>query len=35
MCIGDSVRPAKFKVVYSIDGGRSIEKVFNNAPGGK
>ncbi|EJH8514051.1 hemagglutinin repeat-containing protein [Escherichia coli] len=33
--IGDSVRPAKFKVVYSIDGGRPIEKVFNNAPGGK
>ena len=33
--IGDSVRPAKFKVVYSIDGGRPIEKVFNNARGGK
>ncbi|WP_410374631.1 hemagglutinin repeat-containing protein [Citrobacter freundii complex sp. CFNIH2] len=33
--IGDSVRPDKFKVVYSIDGGRPIEKVFNNAPGGK
>ncbi|MGN2425918.1 hemagglutinin repeat-containing protein [Klebsiella electrica] len=33
--IGDSVRPEKFKVVYSIDGGRPIEKVFNNSPGGK
>lgn len=33
--IGNSARPDKFKVVYSIDGGRPIEKVFNNAPGGK
>lgn len=33
--IGDSVRPDKFTIVYSIDGGRPIEKVFNNTPGGK
>ncbi len=32
---GNSVRPDKFKVVYSVDGGRPIEKVFNNSPGGK
>ncbi|MFP1787747.1 DNA/RNA non-specific endonuclease [Lonsdalea quercina] len=33
--VGDSTRPDKFKVVYSVDDGRPIEKVFNNAPGGK
>ncbi len=33
--VGDSVRPDKFKVIYSIDGGRPMEKIFNNAPGGK
>ncbi|WP_231570559.1 hemagglutinin repeat-containing protein [Aeromonas dhakensis] len=33
--ISDGTRPDKFKVVYSMGGGRPIEKVFNNAPGGK
>jgi len=33
--VGDSVRLDKFKVIYSIDGGRPMEKIFNNAPGGK
>lgn len=31
---GTNIRPDKFKVKYSIDNGRSIEKVLINAPGG-
>ncbi|WP_223822600.1 DNA/RNA non-specific endonuclease [Candidatus Pantoea gossypiicola] len=33
--VGDSVRPDKFYVEYTIDGGRPIEETFKNAPGGK
>ena len=33
--VGDSARPEKFYVQYSIDGGRMIEETFKNAPGGK
>lgn len=30
----DSLRPDKFKIKYSIDNGRNIEKVLTNAKGG-
>jgi hypothetical protein len=33
--VGDSVRPDKFYVEYSINGGRVITETFKNAPGGK
>ncbi|MGG7448517.1 hemagglutinin repeat-containing protein [Kosakonia oryzendophytica] len=33
--VGDSVRPDKFYVEYTIDGGRPIAETFKNAPGGK
>ncbi|MBK5647339.1 MAG: DNA/RNA non-specific endonuclease [Acinetobacter sp.] len=32
---GNNTRPDKFKVVYSMDHGKPIEKIFKNAPGGK
>ena len=33
--VGDSVRPDKFYIEYTIDGGRPITETFKNAPGGK
>lgn len=33
--VGDSARPDKFYVEYTIDGGRPIAETFKNAPGGK
>lgn len=33
--VGDSVRPDKFYIEYTIDGGRPIAETFKNAPGGK
>lgn len=32
---GNSARPDKFYVEYSINGGRMISETFKNAPGGK
>ncbi|MEN7460489.1 DNA/RNA non-specific endonuclease [Pantoea dispersa] len=32
---GTGGRPESFNVIYSINGGRPIEKTFINAPGGK
>lgn len=33
--VGDSVRPDKFHVEYTLDGGRLIVETFKNVPGGK
>jgi filamentous hemagglutinin len=33
--IDDGIRPDKFYVEYTIDGGRPIAETFRNAPGGK
>ncbi len=32
---GDSLKPDKFTVSYSVDNGRVIERVFKNAPSEK
>lgn len=32
---GNSVRPDKFYVEYSINGGRPVSETFKNVPGGK
>ncbi|MDX5628477.1 MULTISPECIES: DNA/RNA non-specific endonuclease [unclassified Brenneria] len=33
--VGDSARPDKFYVEYTIDGSRPVAETFKNAPGGK
>jgi hypothetical protein len=33
--VGDSARPDKFYVEYTIDGGRPIAETFKNAPRGR